>query len=86
MPALHCPRVEAGGRVLTRSCITWPSPARYDPAVPARAAFPSVLTLIVSGDEDTSAPAEISAVRGRAVATFLDTLHVEPNACGTFSG
>lgn len=50
---------EAGGRVLTRSCIL-PTPARYELVVPARAAFPSVQTLIVSGDEDTSVPEEIS--------------------------
>jgi pimeloyl-ACP methyl ester carboxylesterase len=50
----------AGNIITTDSCITWPSPNRFEPVIPAGAKFPSLPTLIVSGDEDTQAPEEIS--------------------------
>lgn len=104
----------AAGNPGPDSCITWPSPTRFEPVIPARTKFPSLPTLIVSGDEDTQAPEEISrtlqtefpgatflvvagaghdaadpgwtACGGHAVATFFDTLRVDPAACATFSG
>ena len=82
--------------------------------IPVGAKFPSLPTLIVSGDEDTQAPEEINRLLlsefpggtfmlvagvghgaanpgwgscgGRAVATFFDTLRVDPAACATFNG
>jgi pimeloyl-ACP methyl ester carboxylesterase len=104
----------AAGNPGPDSCITWPSPNRYEPVVPAGARFPSLPTLIVSGDEDTQAPEEISrtlqtefpgatflvvagaghdaaaadwtSCGGAAVATFFDTLRVDPAACAIFNG
>lgn len=98
----------------SESCIRWPAPNRFEPVIPAGASFPSVPTLVINGDEDVTAPAEISRIflqefpgatalvvagvghgaadpgwgvcGGRAVATFFDTLHVDPAACATFAG
>jgi pimeloyl-ACP methyl ester carboxylesterase len=50
----------AAGNPGPDTCITWPSPIRYEPVIPAGATFPSLPTLVVSGDEDTQAPEEIS--------------------------
>lgn len=107
----------SAGNISTDFCITWPSPNRFEPMIPRGATFPSLPTLIVSGDEDTQAPEEISralltefpgagflvvagaghdaaappdfwgtSCGGRAVATFFDTLRVDPAACVAFSG
>jgi pimeloyl-ACP methyl ester carboxylesterase len=95
-------------------CIRWPAPNRFEPVIPAGATFPSLPTLIMSGDEDTSAPEEINRILqtefpkatfvvvagaghgsaaprwgscgGRAVATFFDTLRVDPSGCATLGG
>ena len=50
----------AAGNISPDTCITWPSPNRFEPMVPPGATFPSLPTLIVSGDEDTNVPEEIS--------------------------
>jgi pimeloyl-ACP methyl ester carboxylesterase len=107
----------AAGNISPQFCITWPSPKRFEPMIPPGAAFPSLPTLIVSGDEDTTVPEEISRALltefpratllkvagaghdaaappsfwgtpcgGREVATFFDTLSVDPAACVTFAG
>jgi pimeloyl-ACP methyl ester carboxylesterase len=95
-------------------CIRWPAPTRFEPVIPAGAIYPSLPTLIMSGDEDLNAPEEINRILqtefpgatfmvvagaghgsaapwwgscgGRAVATFFDTLRVDPSACATFAG
>ena len=104
----------AAGNLSPDSCITWPSPIRFEPVIPPGATFPSVPTLVMSGDEDASAPLELSrallaefpgatflivagvghgaadpgwgSCGGSAVATFFDTLRVDPGACTTFNG
>ena len=93
-------------------CITWPQPKLPEPVIPAGARYPSLPTLIMSGDQDMNAPEEISRILlkefpsatfmvvagaghdsaaavwgscgGQAVATFFDTLRVDPAACSTF--
>lgn len=40
-------------------CLGWPAPDRFEPAVPAGAAFPDVPTLILAGDGDTVVPPEV---------------------------
>ncbi|MFI5281772.1 MAG: alpha/beta fold hydrolase [Candidatus Dormibacterales bacterium] len=95
-------------------CITWPSPKTPEPVIPAGAKYPSLPTLIMSGDQDMNAPEEISRILlkefpsatflvvagaghdsaapgwtscgGQAVATFFDTLRVDPAACATYKG
>ena len=50
----------AAGNIGPDACITWPAPTRFEPMIPAGASFPSLPTLVINGDEDTSAPEEIS--------------------------
>jgi len=50
----------AAGNISPDTCITWPTPSRFEPMILPGATFPPLPTLIVSGDEDTTVPEEIS--------------------------
>jgi pimeloyl-ACP methyl ester carboxylesterase len=50
----------AGAAPILDLCLDWPAPRRFEPVIPAGAAFPDVPTLILSGDGDTQAPTEVA--------------------------
>lgn len=57
----------------SENCINWPSATRVEPVIPAGSTFPSVPALVMSGDEDVTAPEEISRMLLKEFpgATFL---------------
>jgi pimeloyl-ACP methyl ester carboxylesterase len=56
------------------SCIEWPRPSRVDPPIPPGATFPSVPTLVLSGDIDTLTSPEGAQ---QTAAAFPDSTYVE---------
>jgi pimeloyl-ACP methyl ester carboxylesterase len=69
----------AGAAPILDQCLSWPIPHRYEPVVPAGAAFPSVPTLVLSGDLDTQAPTEVSK---RILASFPSATFVVVEGAG----
>ena len=45
---------------LSEECLTWPTPRRYEPAVPTTAPLRNLPTIIFSGDVDSSVPTEMT--------------------------
>lgn len=50
----------AGAAPFLDLCLDWPVPDRIEPVIPPGATFPDVPALVLTGDEDTQAPSELS--------------------------